>query len=546
MGVRTRNWPGPPSRRRRASYDMRQASALLVLAALLLADSALASAGGISDPGAVLPVPTLPRPAAGASYRDPVFDALIQRVSDLSESGGFETPIYSQLQAFSADNVYLLTTGSRGYQVRRVADSSLVPGLDLGDINVPRWHPTQPHVLVHFDTNADADLTLQFTDVDSGLTTDVATLPGYTVLYNNQSFDELSRDGRWIAGMARRSDQVPVIFAYDLVDRRFGAQLAIPNLYAGPCTPDPVWGEIWPDWLAPSPLGNYLVVQWPRDGTERCAGLETFDIRTGAFVGRPYDGHQHGDLGLAAGGQEFFMTFELYHPSGDPYIGVRWLPGPATGVGDPDYLLELNWGIGEHISCQGPPGVCLVSSGGGDESNGWQPFETEAFLLVLDGSVLRLAHTRSSSCGYWAQPRATISRDGRLILYASDWGIRPCRDDTLGNPDPYLLFVGVSPPPPTPPVADAGPDQIAIPLQKVTLDGTGSTDPNGGPLTYAWAQVAGPRVRLKGAKTAMPAFRVPFLVRETVILTFELTVTDDEGATDTDRVDVTVREIRQR
>lgn len=235
---------------------MGRAIALLSLAATLLSTSAPAQAGGITDPDAILPVPTLSRPPAGASYGDPVFGTLIQRVSGLSESGGFETPIYSQLQAFSADNVYLLTTGSQGYQVRRVADLSLVSGLDLADINVPRWHPTQPHVLVHFDTNADTDLTLQFTNVDTGLTTDVATLPGYTVLYNNQSFDELSRDGRWIAGMANRSDGVPVIFAYDMIDRRFGAQLAIPDLYDGPCTPDPEWGEVWPDWLGPLTFGE--------------------------------------------------------------------------------------------------------------------------------------------------------------------------------------------------------------------------------------------------------------------------------------------------
>lgn len=163
-------------------------------------------------------------------------------------------------------------------------------------------------------------------------------------------------------------------------------------------------------------------------------------------MGRPYDGHAHGDLGVASDGREFFMTWEIYHPSGNLYIGYRWLPGPATGVGDPTYIRPIEWGNGgEHISCQGPPGRCLVTARS-DPSNGWQPFELELFLLSLDGSVLRLAHHRSSSCGYWAQPRATLSQDGTLILYASDWGIQPCRDpDRLGNPDPYLLFVDASP-----------------------------------------------------------------------------------------------------
>jgi hypothetical protein len=44
----------------------------------------------------------------------------------------------------------------------------------------------------------------------------------------------------------------------------------------------------------------------------------------------------------------------------------------------------------------------------------------------------------------------------------------------------------------TPPVANAGPDQT-VPLgQQVTLDGSGSTDVDGNPLTWAWALVAVP------------------------------------------------------
>ena len=97
----------------------------------------------------------------------------------------------------------------------------------------------------------------------------------------------------------------------------------------------------------------------------------------------------------------------------------------------------LNWGIGEHISCRGPRGVCLVTTGS-PASNGWNPFEAELFLQYTDGSVLRLAHHRSSNCGYWVQPRATISRDGRYVVFASDWGReKDCGD--MGRGDPYII-----------------------------------------------------------------------------------------------------------
>jgi len=185
------------------------------------------------------------------------------------------------------------------------------------------------------------------------------------------------------------------------------------------------------------------------------SGLETFDIQTGAFVGRVYDGHQHGDLGVDTDGEtEFFMTFELWSPADPnrPAIGVRHLPGTIT-VSTPIYLQVLDWGNAEHISCRGPDGECLITAATWD-INGWTAFEGELFLQHTDGAILRLAHHRSSSCGYWAQPRASISRDGRYVVFASDWaegtGADSCGGgNDLGAGDPYVidLLAGVSPTP---------------------------------------------------------------------------------------------------
>jgi hypothetical protein len=401
------------------------------------------SSGGITDPDLVVTPAALPLQPVGITFEDPVFGTTLRRVSNTSESGGFETHIYSQLQAFSSDNAYLLLDGSNGFVVRRVTDLNLVSGLDTSGWNDPRWHPTQPHTLVHFDTNADTVVRLQFTDVDTLSTSTVFTFPTqYERVRVNQSFDELSEDGRWLGGMVTRDDGADVIFALDIQNQTLGALLPLPDLYAGPCDPDPVWGEVEPDWVGVSPLGNYLVVQWQRDGITRCSGLETFDLQSGAFVGRVYDGHQHGDLGVDSDGiTEFFMTFELYHPSGNEALGVRELPGTDT-VSPPTYVQELDW-IGDHISCQGPHGVCLVTTYD-NETGGWSALEGELFLQYTDGSVLRLAHHRSSGCGYWVQPRASISRDGRYVVFASDWGQETGTDSCgggnyLGRGDPYII-----------------------------------------------------------------------------------------------------------
>jgi|GEM_PF-734825 len=94
-----------------------------------------------------------------------------------------------------------------------------------------------------------------------------------------------------------------------------------------------------------------------------------------------------------------------------------------------------------------------------------------------------------------------------------------------------------------PPVADAGADQTANAGAVVTLDGSASTDPDvpndrtPGPLTFSWIQTAGTPVALSGANTATPTFTAPN-VDET--LTFQLTVTDDEGNSATDTVGITI------
>jgi hypothetical protein len=58
----------------------------------------------------------------------------------------------------------------------------------------------------------------------------------------------------------------------------------------------------------------------------------------------------------------------------------------------------------------------------------------------------------------------------------------------------------------SPPVADAGPNQLGIPAGVVTLNGCGSSDPLGLPLTFLWTQINGPSVSLSSTSTCNPTF----------------------------------------
>ncbi len=86
-----------------------------------------------------------------------------------------------------------------------------------------------------------------------------------------------------------------------------------------------------------------------------------------------------------------------------------------------------------------------------------------------------------------------------------------------------------------PPVADAGPDQTLECTSpggtSATLNGSGSSDPDSDPLTYTWTGPFG---------TATGVGPTVTLAKGTHTIT--LTVEDDDGATDTDQVVITVQD----
>ncbi|EGR0103982.1 TPA: glycosyl hydrolase family 18 protein [Vibrio vulnificus] len=101
------------------------------------------------------------------------------------------------------------------------------------------------------------------------------------------------------------------------------------------------------------------------------------------------------------------------------------------------------------------------------------------------------------------------------------------------------LAGGVVIPPNKKPTANAGADVVVVGPATVTLDGSASKDAEGPIASYAWTQVSGPAVTLTGANTASASFDAPE-VTAAQQFTFQLTVTDADGASASDTVVVTV------
>jgi K319-like protein len=117
-------------------------------------------------------------------------------------------------------------------------------------------------------------------------------------------------------------------------------------------------------------------------------------------------------------------------------------------------------------------------------------------------------------------------------------------EDSNGNSDESTISVKVenSVDSNSKPHADAGSDQTVNEGQWVTLDGDGSSDPDGSSLDYSWTQTSGPSVDLENDDEAEANFRAPYVSEDTT-LHFSLVVEDDQGNSDEDSVSVKVDSI---
>ena len=88
-----------------------------------------------------------------------------------------------------------------------------------------------------------------------------------------------------------------------------------------------------------------------------------------------------------------------------------------------------------------------------------------------------------------------------------------------------------------PPVANAGPNQTVEVSSTVQLDGSGSSDPNGNPLTYQWTQTGGSTVTLSSNTAVKPTFTAP---ASATTLTFQLVVNDGQANSSPATVTLTV------
>jgi len=215
------------------------------------------------------------------------------------------------------------------------------------------------------------------------------------------------------------------------------------------------------------------------------------------------------DAGFATGSTNEDRTFSLAISSNTQLLKVTlaWTDFPSTPAANPHLNNDLD------LIVSGPAGTFLgnVFTGGASASGGAADRRNtlEQVLLASPTPGTYTITVRSFNVPNGPQPFALVAA-GALNQ---------------------------------PPIANAGPDQIVAAHAFVTLNGSGSSDADGGPspLTYLWTQIGGPSVKIGNADKAQATFQPD--LPDTYV--FQLQVSDG-ASTVTDQVTFEARRPKPR
>ncbi len=222
-----------------------------------------------------------------------------------------------------------------------------------------------------------------------------------------------------------------------------------------------------------------------------------------------------------------FLDDDASSQSGSAYVfsrsGSTWTQQSKLTAADA--ALADQFGISVSVS-----GDTAVVGAYSDDDAGFQ--SGSAYVFSRSGS------TWTQQAKLTAADAATGDRFGISVSVSGDTAVVGANQDDDAGANSGSAYVFSLTPPNTPPVAEAGPDQTVECTSpsgaSVTLDGSGSTDPDGDLLTYTWD---GPFGMATGES---PIVNMPMNTSPT-IANVTLTVSDSTE-TNTDNVIITVQD----
>jgi len=184
-------------------------------------------------------------------------------------------------------------------------------------------------------------------------------------------------------------------------------------------------------------------------------------------------------------------------------VTVSWVNLPPTANAGPDQT------VNEGIS------VTLDGSNSSDPDDGISSYQ----WTQLGGTPVTLSNTTVFRPSFTAP---NVGPNGASLTFQ----LRVTDNNGLQSTDSCIVnvtWVNLSP------TADAGPNQTVAEGDTVTLDGSGSSDPDDTIASYQWTQLGGTSVTLSNPAAAITTFTSPDVGMSGQSLTFQLTVTDSGG-----------------
>jgi hypothetical protein len=364
---------------------------------------------------------TFQPPAVGGEYTDtPGFYTPIKRISDSMHTidVAFGAPKvvvmisteYSTMSPFNQDNTKLILVHFSYFGLYDGAGNFLrnLP-LEINAGSEPRWSRSDPNVLYYLHGNQ-----LKQYNVETNVMSVVHMFTEYSSI-SGKGKSDISFDGNHFVFVGNGR----YVFVYEISTDSTGNVFDTAGIYF--------------HYVAITPNNN-VTIAWDGVGSNRYQGIELFD-RNMNFLRQVARSDGHSDFTRDTNGDEVLAWTNSNDPSpicNNGVVKIRLTDATQT------CLATFDWSLAVHISGTDNSGWVFVETyapGDPIPPSGWFKYTNELMQVKLDGSqVRRFAHHRSRPLNsYSYQPKLSISRDGRKLAYASNFGLQ----QILGYPTEY-------------------------------------------------------------------------------------------------------------
>ncbi len=345
---------------------------------------------------------------------------------------------YSTFSAVDASDSYVLIGSNNGaWRIKTIGGATAVPAGAMPAMNTghPVWDASKEGTFYYELKNVLYEGAIRGHAIKA---TRVHTFAEYEGISSPDAAD-LSEDGDHIALVGENRDKTMDIFVWSL------SHAAKTSVYRTQCRVNQ-WGVT----ASPQPgclhkllltADNLLAIEFAQDGSGHEQGLRLWN---GTDLAPLQNGTNHVDTGYDMAGNSIFIEVggrstlpNEENPCPSEWgLDVRQIARMSSAVCLLDH--QPSW----HVSYRGsarqpwaalsffdtrPRGPEYFTSDTRYEppsEKNWQLYEDEIVLGRIDGKMIyRLAQARSRSTeGYWSQPHASISRDGKYVAFTSDMG----------------------------------------------------------------------------------------------------------------------------